>query len=790
MRKLISSGELGAAKQRALVSLVIAALTMIVAAAAFSWMFQAYVLARAEENVTNLLLSHKGIHHYVQNTLIPAYTMYQDERKIPATFYAPELLSSSFIVRNQHAFYNQERQNAGYPELYYKLAANNPRNPVNKADALEQKLIKMFNEKRDVKSYREIVEIDGAKVLYVAIPFLENGARCLRCHGKREDAPPELQQRYPGQGGFNEKIDEIRAITSIRAPLEHEYRYIYVIGLTIFVGFMAFGTLFFFNTRLRSLVSKRTTLLESEVEQRKRTEEILRQNRSTLKQILDTTPQAIFWKDCNGVYLGCNRFFAKSVGVDEPELIKGKTDFDLPWPKHEAEAYRADDQEVLKTNQPKLHIVEPLQLADGSRRWIDTSKVPLINGDGEVYGVLGVFEDITEQRRKEAEKKELEKRLQQAHKMEAVGTMAGGIAHDFNNILSIVLGYAEMVKDDMDPQAKSIEDIEKVLDAGNRAKELVKQILAFSRQEKIQRIALQLQALIKETLKMLRSSIPTTIEIQDEIDSNCGVVCADPTQVHQILMNLCTNAYQAMEATGGILKIQLKKVYLGEDRQITPGMKAGEYVELVVSDTGSGIGPDVIDKIFNPYFTTKEQGKGTGMGLAISHGIIVSYGGGITVESKLGEGTTFHVYFPVVAEQELPLAGHKEQIQLGSEHILFVDDEDILATMGKGMLERLGYRVTVRQSSLEALAIFQNDPEAFDVIITDQTMPGMTGSDLARRILQIRPGMPIILCTGYSNLIDEDSAKALGIKEFALKPLTKGVIAKLIRKVLDEKPDT
>ncbi|MCB2182477.1 MAG: PAS domain S-box protein [Desulfobulbaceae bacterium] len=380
---------------------------------------------------------------------------------------------------------------------------------------------------------------------------------------------------------------------------------------------------------------------------------------------------------------------------------------------------------------------------------------------------------------------QLEKQLKQATKMEAIGTLAGGIAHDFNNILGVVLGYAEMAKEDGPAGSQYTDDLDKIVTAGNRAKDLVKQILAFSRQTEVERIPLKLQSLVKEAMKMLRASIPTTIEIQENIDSGCGPVLADPTQVNQILMNLCTNANHAMEQSGGVLKIELRRTRLEKDHsQIKSSLKPGQYVELIVSDTGTGIGADVIDKIFDPYFTTKELGKGTGMGLAIIHGIIHEYGGAVTVESELGKGTAFHVYFPSVAEGGVERVKDVEETLAGRGKILFVDDDELLAEMGKDMLERLGYDVTMRCNSIDALSTFQNNPDAFDVVITDQTMPGITGVDLSRRILQIRPDMPIILCTGYSTLIDEHSAKSLGIREFALKPLTRGIIANLLKKVL------
>ena len=386
--------------------------------------------------------------------------------------------------------------------------------------------------------------------------------------------------------------------------------------------------------------------------------------------------------------------------------------------------------------------------------------------------------------RAEEEKENIEMKLRQAQKMEAIGTLAGGIAHDFNNILSVILGYAEMAKEDVKPGTELSEYIDEIFAAGNRAKNLVQQILTFSRQTKVERIILQPQPLIKETLKMLRSSIPSTIEIQHDIAEDCGTIEADPTQLYQILMNVCTNAFHAMEQSGGILRITLKiaeQLPLELRHESTP---AKTFIELAISDTGHGIGPDIIDKIFDPFFTTKEQGKGTGMGLAIAYGIIRNYGGTITVDSQLHKGTTFHIYIPQSKADAVPEQLASKEIPLGKERILLVDDEELLVGIGKRMLERLGYHVTVKLHSFEALELFYKQPDQFDVVITDQTMPGMTGIELARRMLLIRPDIPIILCTGYSSMVDEGVAKQKGIREFAFKPLAKEQIALLLHKVL------
>ncbi len=423
---------------------------------------------------------------------------------------------------------------------------------------------------------------------------------------------------------------------------------------------------------------------------------------------------------------------------------------------------------------------------DGSLRWI-RDVVSVVKERGKVVKLVGFMHDITEGKTLALEKEELESRLQQAQKMEAIGTLAGGIAHDFNNILGAVLGYAELAREASDDGSLIAQDLDKVLESGNRAKDLVKQILAFSRQGGAERVALQPVVMIKEVLKMLRASLPTTIAIQEHMETNAGFVYADPTQIHQIVMNLCTNAFHAMEESGGILDISVKSTFLGGDDLVhEPDVEAGEFVQISVADTGPGIDVGIREKIFNPYFTTKETGKGTGMGLSIVHGIVKSYGGIVSLHSEPGEGTVFHVFLPAVEKKKPPVREEgREEVLLGSECILFVDDERVLVEMGKDMLEKLGYEVTVRSSSLEALETFQNQPEHFDLVITDQTMPGMTGVDLARRLLQIRPDIPIILCTGYSAIVTTEQARSMGIKEFIYKPVAQRDFAILIRKVLD-----
>jgi signal transduction histidine kinase/CheY-like chemotaxis protein len=393
--------------------------------------------------------------------------------------------------------------------------------------------------------------------------------------------------------------------------------------------------------------------------------------------------------------------------------------------------------------------------------------------------------DLTERIEAEKERKELGRQLRQAQKMEAVGTLAGGIAHDFNNILSAVIGFTEMAMEDAPPDTAITHNMEQVLQAGLRAKHLVQQILAFSRQSEHEMKPVQLDRIIKEACALLRASLPTTIDIRTDLRTDAFIM-GDPTQMHQVLMNLGTNAGHAMRGHGGQLVIILREATLEEVREKgLPGMDAEAYLQLVVKDTGQGIHPTIMDRIFDPFFTTKEHTEGTGMGLSVAHGIIKSHGGLIDVESQSGQGTTFHIYLPKILRHTKD--HHRSALPLpsGSERVLFVDDETMLVDMSRQVLNRLGYQVTACTSSVEALQHFQNDPAAFDLVITDMTMPHLTGKELATALLKIKPTLPIILCTGFSETITEETATRIGIKAFILKPIVMSDLAETMRKVLD-----
>lgn len=563
--------------------------------------------------------------------------------------------------------------------------------------------------------------------------------------------------------------------------------------LRAFLGVILFGgiLLLFFIYTLNKTVKSRTkdllaanTDLKTKTEQLKLSEQKLAKKHAEFLAIFNSITDAIVFVNLDRCIVMINPALVLMMGYKQQEIV-GKTTklfYANPEDYHQQGKIRYN----LNANVSSPIYEIEYRRKNGTVFLSENLGVPVKNQDGDNIGFLAVIRDITDRKMAEEEKASLEEQLQQAQKMEAIGTLAGGIAHDFNNILAAIFGYTELAIQDT-PEGSSIaEHLSKVLEASNRAKGLVQQILAFSRQSDPECIQLQLADLVADAMKMIRPSLPTTIEIILDIDPSIGLICADQTQIHQILMNLCTNAFHAMEDSGGRLDISLKETTLSRaDLLHEPNANAGTYVKLSICDSGPGMAPEIKNRIFDPYFTTKPTGKGTGMGLAIVHGIVKRYGGFISFYSEPGEGTAFHVFFPVVEKKAHTEEESIDCIPKGTERVLFIDDEEILTTMGKNMLERRGYEVTVKNSSLDALETFQNNPDLFDVIITDQTMPFMTGGELATRMMQIRPDIPIILCTGYSTIISEEKAKSMGIREFALKPLAEKDFAKLLRKVLD-----
>lgn len=476
----------------------------------------------------------------------------------------------------------------------------------------------------------------------------------------------------------------------------------------------------------------------------------------------------------DGSYIDVNDAFVQQTGYTREEAL-GSTSIEIGFISEHNREQLLDE---LKSSGRVRNLEIDLNKADGTKMTCLYSG-ELIKIEGTVR-LLSIAVNITEQRIYEMQ-------IQKAQRMESIGNLAGGIAHDFNNILFPIVGMSELLLEDLPLDSPLRENVDEILRAGKRGSDLVKQILAFSRQSEHKLIPIKIQSVLKEVIKLCRATIPTFIEIDQNIQQDCGMVLADPTQVHQIAMNIMTNAYHAVEANGGKITVSLETVTLDDSRLRDNKIKSGRYASLTISDTGHGIPPDMLEKIFEPYYTTKEKGKGTGLGLAVVFGIVKEHQGDINVYSELGKGTTFEVYLPLLEryskEESIEVV---DEIIGGKERILLVDDEEPIARTERQMLERIGYKVTSRLNSIEALEVFRANPGSFDLLISDMNMPIMNGIQLAEAVLSIRSDFPIVIFTGFSDRLDIEKVQRLGIKGFMMKPIVRSDMAKMVRKVLDE----
>ena len=757
--------------------------------------------ATCEKLVSNAAASRS----YVREVLRPKMFEIIEEGQ-----FIPEGMSGSFVTRKQFDFFLKD-----YPDYLMNFASKNPRNPDNKANAIELDIIEKFISTPSLNTWKGITTKGTIEYMTVAKAFRFKKP-CMLCHGDPADAPQSLVKQYGNKNGFWAKEGGV-TIYSVGVPINVTFARVSKRVLNAILPVIGVLAILFYmlNNYFRKTVSAPVNALTKGVHKITRgdySEHISIEGTSEFKDLAfafnalvdelsgskskqitaerkyrdlyNNAPDMFLSIDTKtGKIIDCNNILLRQLGYSKDEVI----DSPISSMYHPDSRDRAETFFQVFDKTGKIHNAElVLTRKDGSTLDVSLNASAIRDGEGNILQRNSIWRDISKQKSKEQENEKLEIQLCQAHKMESIGTLAAGIAHDFNNILSAVIGFTELALNAVEKETPIQEDLQEVYKAGLRAKDLVRQISSFARQSSEELKLIRIDTIIKEVLNFIRSSIPTTIEIKQNIVSD-SLIMGNSTQLHRIMMNLCTNAAHAMENKGGALEIILKDITI--DRVPMRGnshLKSGNYIEIKVSDTGDGIAPQIIDKIFEPYFTTKGPGEGTGMGLAMVHGIVETYGGKIFVESKLGKGTIFTIYLPVAREGKAHQQYKVKELPTGQERILFVDDEAQIAKMASRMLGQLGYSVTTRTSSVDALEVFKAKPSDFDLVISDVTMPKMTGDQLAKELLEIRPDIPVILCTGYSKRLSEEKSSEIGIKAFAHKPIVKEDLATTVRRVLDK----
>lgn len=516
--------------------------------------------------------------------------------------------------------------------------------------------------------------------------------------------------------------------------------------------------------------------IAEDITERKRAEAAKRESLHKLQAVLDNIPQLVFWQDRSLHFSGGNKSFRAFLGLSEEEEFSGKRFYHALYTAEHAKTMMETDREILASGRARYRIKLKGEQASERFVWLEINKIPLLDERGRITGLLSTAEDVTR-------KTTLEKQLLQSQKMEAMGILSGGIAHDFNNILTSIINSTELAIEDVAEDSLTRSDLERVLKASRRGSQLVKQILSFSRRAPEEFRLVEMDEIVAEALSLIRTSLPGHIQVSERVDRNVRPCLADPGQIHQIIMNLCTNAFQAMGDNEGVLAVLLTEETITGPPAELLNLAAGRYVKLTITDNGPGISPSIIDKIYDPFFTTKEKGIGTGLGLSVVHGIIKGHGGGIQVNSVAWEKTEFSIYLPLPKGGAEPTAMEQAAPQRGTGKLLFVEDDSEQRQVIPRVLRQLGYRVVVAKNGHRAMEKFQGADSPFDLVITDFDMPGMDGLELARRLAEIAPETPVIIVSGRRRAAS--LTRTDNIREIVMKPYNRSVIGHVIGKVLN-----
>jgi len=737
------------------------------------------LIRRADADVHDILMSHRGLHEYIQQVMHPAFYQARDAKQVEPDFYDPAIFSSSYIVRLLHGFYNAERQKDGQPAIDYKMAADNPRNPVNRADPEESRLIQRFNRDRSLRQHREVVRREGKTYLVHAIPFMENKPACLRCHGRRAEAPPGLQALYPGEGGFNEPLGMIRAVEIIRVPLDPELTGAAVTTASLTAGLLTLAALFLFNRHLRARVRLRTTALEQEVQERRRTERALAEARAQLSEalrmarighwrldldtrtftftdefyaVLRTTAEAM-----GGYTMGAEAYADRFLEPEERVLVGTET------------------QKALESQDPGYRgtVEHRVRFGDGETGYLLVHYHVERDAEGRPLATCGVNQDITERKRAEEAARDARMQLVQAQKLESLGLLAGGVAHDMNNVLGAILGLATVLRSTTPAQQETA--CATIIAACERGKGLVRRLLDFARRELEVEQVLDLNALIREEIALLERTTLQRVRLVEDLDPTLRPLLGDRNALGAALLNLCVNAVDAMPE-GGTLTLRTRN--------------AGDQLLLEVEDTGVGMAPEVVEKALEPFVTTKAAGKGTGLGLSMVYGFVRHWGGDVRIYSEPGLGTTVRLLLPAAPVQGAPTVLQSQGQKLrGREHLLVVEDDPEVASIAKAQLRSLGYQVTESASingAIEALTVHRDIRLVFtDVVL----LGGETGFQLADRLRVEQPELPVLFCSGYAEAALEDHFSAGAERPRILaKPYAREDLGAAIRALLDRKP--